>query len=65
MSWKGRKGKECKVITYCDFGDPNRKDELCRHRDWGTARRRFPKIYKIYKTYGKCWQEALWEDDDE
>ena len=61
MSWKGRKGNECEVITYCDFGDPNRKEELTRHKNLDTAKRQFRRIKQIYTDiHGwDCWQEDV------
>lgn len=53
--------KMSKVATYCDFGEPERKDELSRHKNWDTAKRQFKRISRIYTgIHGwRCWQEEV------
>ena len=54
------------AFTYCDFGEPPRKDRLSRHLTAHTARRHFRHFRKIYggpKPGGGVWR--LWQEDRE
>lgn len=67
MSWRGRKGNECEIITFCDFGEEGRQTEIGRHRDKGTAARQLVRIAKIYTgIHGwRCWQVPFKEQQDD
>jgi hypothetical protein len=52
--------KQYTAFTYCDFGEPPRKDEIRRHGSVDTAQRAFKRVAKIYADlWGwRCWQET-------
>jgi hypothetical protein len=47
------------AFTYCDFGDPNRRDVISSHFTVAAAQRRFRRIARIYSDlHGwRVWQE--------
>ncbi len=53
-----------KAITYCDFGELNRKDILSKHCTYETAFRQYPRLWRIYHgIHGwKVWVEK-YEDN--
>ena len=53
--------KQYVVHTYCDFGEPPRKDSIGRHGSVETAKRAFKRTAKIYADlWGwRCWQETI------
>ena len=54
-------GTKYKVKTYCDFSEPNRKEEIGRHKTLATASRQYQKIWNIYhRIHGhRVWQEEV------
>lgn len=55
-----------KVITYCDFNEPGRKDVISRHKTIATAMRQYARIWEIYGRLHKCkvWQEEVKEEGE-
>lgn len=53
--------KNPRVITYCYFGTPGRKDELGRHKTIATAMRQYARLWEIYGRLNKwrVWQEFI------
>lgn len=58
MAVQGKKLNEWIARTYCNFGDPNRKEALRDHYSLDAAFRAYEKINKIYGRSGRCWQET-------
>lgn len=58
MSVKGKTETDWVAQTFCDFGEPNRRDVITQHFFLETARRGFQRVVKIYTQQGwHCWQE--------
>lgn len=56
--------KQYAAYTYCDFGDPARKEIIYNHTSVATAQRAFSRLARIYnKLHGwRCWQETTQGD---
>ena len=56
-----RKMRRIVAITYCDFGQAGRVDELQKHFTFKGALSGYKKIWDIYhRGYGwKVWQETV------
>lgn len=55
----GRRLANPKVITFCDFGTPNRRDEIGRHLTFATAMRQYARLWEIY---GRLHQWRVWQE---
>ena len=51
---------EYEYVTLCDFGTPNRRDALGKHKNLATANRQYARLWRIYgKLHGyKVWLET-------
>lgn len=58
MSVAGKTKDDWIAQTFCDFGEPGRKDVITQHFFIETAKRGFQRVSKIYSQQGwHCWQE--------